>query len=117
VVRHGSAKPLSPGSNPGAASKIFSCIFVLNCDIIFFVVANDDKLYIKLCRGGGIGRHTGLKILRVVISVPVQVRSSAPYVPLAQLDRAFDYESKGREFESLRARHLLTSLNMLSALD
>ena len=25
--------------------------------------------------------------------------------PLAQLDRAFDYESKGREFESLRARH------------
>jgi hypothetical protein len=56
--------------------------------------------------------------------VPVQVRSSAPvmncrfpqggrlhpimkYVPLAQLDRAFDYESKGREFESLRARHFL----------
>ena len=28
------------------------------------------------------------------------------HVPLAQLDRAFDYESKGREFESLRARHL-----------
>ncbi len=27
------------------------------------------------------------------------------YVPLAQLDRAFDYESKGQEFESLRARH------------
>jgi hypothetical protein len=26
-------------------------------------------------------------------------------VPLAQPDRAFDYESKGREFESLRARH------------
>ena|GEM_PF-6260439 len=29
------------------------------------------------------------------------------YVPLAQLDRAFDYESKGREFESLRARHII----------
>jgi hypothetical protein len=28
------------------------------------------------------------------------------HVPLAQLDRAFDYESKGREFESLRARHI-----------
>ncbi len=28
------------------------------------------------------------------------------FVPLAQLDRAFDYESKGREFESLRARHM-----------
>ena len=26
-------------------------------------------------------------------------------MPLAQPDRAFDYESKGREFESLRARH------------
>ena len=26
--------------------------------------------------------------------------------PLAQLDRAFDYESKGQEFESLRARQL-----------
>ena len=25
--------------------------------------------------------------------------------PLAQLDRATDYESVGREFESLRARH------------
>src|ERR1051326_3464064 len=25
--------------------------------------------------------------------------------PLAQLDRASDYESEGREFESLRARH------------
>jgi hypothetical protein len=28
------------------------------------------------------------------------------FVPLAQSDRAFDYESKGREFESLRARHI-----------
>jgi hypothetical protein len=27
------------------------------------------------------------------------------YAPLAQLDRASDYESEGREFESLRARH------------
>jgi hypothetical protein len=25
--------------------------------------------------------------------------------PVAQLDRAFGYEPKGREFESLRARH------------
>jgi hypothetical protein len=28
------------------------------------------------------------------------------YAPVAQLDRAFDYESKGRTFESCRA-HLL----------
>ncbi len=26
------------------------------------------------------------------------------YAPVAQLDRVFDYESKGREFESSRAR-------------
>gem|GEM_PF-5451332 len=29
--------------------------------------------------------------------------------PLAQLDRASDYESEGREFESLRARHTFLS--------
>jgi hypothetical protein len=32
--------------------------------------------------------------------------------PLAQLDRASDYESEGREFESLRARHLFRSLTV-----
>ena len=32
------------------------------------------------------------------------------YAPLAQLDRAFDYESKGREFESLRARQFYLQL-------
>jgi hypothetical protein len=30
--------------------------------------------------------------------------------PVAQLDRALDYESRGREFESLRARHQFQSL-------
>ena len=34
-------------------------------------------------------------------------------MPLAQLDRAFDYESKGQEFESLRARHLLRDVAQL----
>jgi hypothetical protein len=28
--------------------------------------------------------------------------------PVAQLDRALDYESRGREFESLRARQIST---------
>ena len=28
------------------------------------------------------------------------------YVPVAQLDRVFGYEPKGRGFESLRARHI-----------
>ena len=34
--------------------------------------------------------------------------SSSRSAPLAQLDRASDFESEGREFESLRARHQLT---------
>jgi hypothetical protein len=32
-------------------------------------------------------------------------RRSAKNAPVAQLDRALDYESRGQEFESLRARH------------
>ena len=32
----------------------------------------------------------------------------APRAPVAQLDRALDYESRGQEFESLRARQLRT---------
>lgn len=35
-------------------------------------------------------------------------------MPLAQLDRAFDYESKGREFESLRARFFTTKVKMIN---
>jgi hypothetical protein len=43
VVRHGSAKPLSPGSNPGAASiKVLKAL---------------------QCRCGGIGRRARLKIV------------------------------------------------------
>jgi hypothetical protein len=34
------------------------------------------------------------------------LRSLAKHAPVAQLDRALDYESRGQEFESLRARHL-----------
>src|SRR5712664_4751087 len=32
-------------------------------------------------------------------------RCAAKNAPVAQLDRALDYESRGQEFESLRARH------------
>ena len=32
---------------------------------------------------------------------------------VAQLDRALDYESRGREFESSRARHLFNDLQYL----
>ena len=39
--------------------------------------------------------------------IPVPPQGCAP---LAQLDRASDYESEGREFESLRARHKINNL-------
>ena len=35
-------------------------------------------------------------------------------VPVAQLDRASDYESEGWEFESLRARHFPQALSVLT---
>src|SRR6202163_3836586 len=37
-------------------------------------------------------------------------RMPAKNAPVAQLDRALDYESRGQEFESLRARHLINDL-------
>jgi hypothetical protein len=36
---------------------------------------------------------------------PCAPRRPAKHAPVAQLDRALDYESRGQEFESLRARH------------
>ena len=70
---------------------------------------------------GGIGRRTGFRFQRATVGV--RVPSPAPYcdgnvllVPVAQLDRALDYESRGREFESLRARHLRSMAQFGSAL-
>ena len=60
-----------------------------------------------ICGRGSAVEHRLAKA-RVAGSIPV-VRSNY-FAPLAQLDRAFDYESKGREFESLRARHYITYL-------
>jgi hypothetical protein len=37
--------------------------------------------------------------------------TQATNAPVAQLDRALDYESRGQEFESLRARHFATIQN------
>ena len=37
------------------------------------------------------------------------------YAPVAQLDRALDYESRGREFESSRARHYFNGLAEVTA--
>jgi hypothetical protein len=36
--------------------------------------------------------------------------AQAKHAPVAQLDRALDYESRGQEFESLRARHFANLL-------
>ena len=35
--------------------------------------------------------------------VLANIKKTKKYAPVAQLDRAFGYEPKGREFESLRA--------------
>ena len=47
---------------------------------------------------------------------PLGVRSFAKNAPVAQLDRASDYESEGRAFESLRVRHILQLVIALSAI-
>jgi hypothetical protein len=41
---------------------------------------------------------------------PCALKCPAKNAPVAQLDRAPDYESGGQEFESLRARHSVTHL-------
>ena len=64
AVRQRSAKPLFPSSNLGVASNL-------------------------ICRGGGTGRRTGLKIPRIVISVPVRFRSSAPVQKITPVSRGF----------------------------
>ncbi len=56
-----------------------------------------------ICGSGSAVEHRLAKA-RVAGSIPV-FRSIFLFAALAQLDRAFDYESKGQEFESLRPRH------------
>ena len=60
-----------------------------------------------MCGRGSAVEHRLAKA-RVAGSIPVVRSIITLYAPLAQLDRAFDYESKGQEFESLRARHLIS---------
>src|SRR5258705_448242 len=47
------------------------------------------------------------------IGGPCAPRMPAKNAPVAQLDRALDYESRGQEFESLRARHLRYSKGLV----
>ena len=69
-------------------------------------IPSSAPIFNMTCRGGGTGRRTGLKILRWVTTVRVRPPPSAPYAPVAQLDRAFDYGSRGQGFDSSRARFL-----------
>ena len=50
---------------------VFKSYFIIN-----FVVASQGNK--RVCRSGGTGRRTGLKILRWLNTVPVRFRSSAP---------------------------------------
>ncbi len=54
------------------------------------------KFPLTMCLKGGI-----------IISVLIQ----SAYAPVAQLDRVFGYEPKGRGFESLLARHAKNRVN------
>ncbi len=76
MVEHHLAKVGVAGSNPVFRSIMF-----------------------KLCRGGGIGRRTGLKILRRVYlragSSPALGTIDFFFAPVAQLDRVSDYGSEG----------------------
>jgi hypothetical protein len=78
-------KTLIPGSNPGAASRKF----------LFSAMRTWRNWQTRKIQVLVVARLWGFKSLR-----PHQV------VPLAQLDRASDYGSEGREFESFRARQL-----------
>src|SRR5205807_8469632 len=42
---------------------------------------------------------------------PLKPKCTSENAPVAQLDRAPDYESGGQEFESLRARHFIKHFN------
>ena len=86
VVRERSAKPLCGGSNPPDASTSWTRlprqskslpvphpdVPTGRCDVAGEMLDSDRRS----CRGGGIGRRTGLKILRAERSVPVQIRPS-----------------------------------------
>src|ERR1700722_2861144 len=66
-------------------------------------------------RQPGVGRAGACQYPPKAIAAIVEARAKCRYIarptrkaPVAQLDRAPDYESGGQEFESLRARHLRT---------
>ncbi len=68
---------------------------VLQFQVIFY-----DGVLAESAEGARLlSEYTAYTVSRVRIS-----HTPPFFVPLAQLDRAFDYESKGRGFESLRAR-------------
>src|SRR5947209_4520634 len=58
----------------------------------------------------GIGLPSGRRAYSNA-AVPTGLLHPAGNAPVAQLDRAPDYESGGREFESLRARHFSIERN------
>ena len=101
------------GSNPSPSAMIFAgaarrppAVFAPRTRV---VAAGQMPYTLLACidwRGGRVGRRQppakrlqGQKLCPGFESLPLR------HAPLAQLDRASDYESEGREFESLRAYH------------
>ena len=70
--------------------------------------AGSSLIYYGLCFGEVAESAEGSRLLsgyRAKSSVQGSNPCLSAIAPLAQVDRASDYESEGREFESLRAHH------------
>ena len=68
------------------ASKIIKKVLIFKKNNI--IIKRSYELRQVPCPSGGIGRRTGLKILRALNLVPVQVRPRAPFIlPRSQVVR------------------------------
>jgi hypothetical protein len=84
---------------------LFVSIFVILLIVAFEIedLASDNR---TKCGNSSVVEHL---VANEKVAGSNPVFRSIIFAPLAQLDRAFDYESKGREFESLRARQFVVT--------
>ena len=62
-------------------------------------VMSSNLIQVTMCLSGGIGRRTGLKILRALKLVPVQVRPQAPFIFYSAIRRSTQ-EAEGTGLEN-----------------
>ena len=82
---------------------------------------SSNLIQVTSCLSGGIGRRTGLKILRESTLVPVQVRPQAPYTEeYPSLVEGTGLENRevvraAQGFESLFLRHLYRGMEQFGS--